>query len=71
MTSIDITRNICENTKTFSSFDELLELVTHQHGGEYKSSTFARKYVKEKNGGILQESVETFTKQKPDILKDK
>lgn len=41
--------NICENTKTFSSFDELLELlVTYQHEGEYKSSTFARKYVKEK-----------------------
>ena len=41
--------NICENTRTFSSFDELLELlVKYQQVGEYKSSTFAREYVKNK-----------------------
>ena len=41
--------SICENTKTFSSFDELLELlVKYQQAGEYKSSTFAREYVKGK-----------------------
>lgn len=41
--------NICENTKAFSSFDELLELLAkYQQDGEYKSSTFARRYVKEK-----------------------
>lgn len=38
--------SICENTKTFSSFDELLEvLVKYQQKSEYKSSTFAREYV--------------------------
>lgn len=38
--------SICENTKTFSSFDELLEvLVKYQQKSQYKSSTFARKYV--------------------------
>ena len=41
--------NICENTKTFSSFDELLELFAkYQQDGGYKSSTFAREYVKDK-----------------------
>lgn len=41
--------SICENTKTFSSFDELLELLAkYQQVGEYKSSTFAREYVKSK-----------------------
>ena len=41
--------NICENTRTFSSFDELLELlVKYQQVGENKSSTFAREYVKNK-----------------------
>ncbi len=41
--------SICENTKTFSSFDELLELlVKYQQVGEYKSSTFAIEYVKSK-----------------------
>ena len=41
--------SICENTKTFSSFDELLELlVKYQKDGEYKSSTFAREYIKDK-----------------------
>lgn len=41
--------SICENTKTFSFFDELLELlVKYQQAGEYKSSTFAREYVKSK-----------------------
>ena len=41
--------NICENTRTFSSFDELLELLAkYQQVGEYKSSTFAREYVKNK-----------------------
>ena len=41
--------NICENTKTFSSFDELLELLAkYQQDGGYKSSTFAREYVKDK-----------------------
>lgn len=38
--------SICENTKTFSSFDELLEvLVKYQQKREYKSSIFAREYV--------------------------
>lgn len=38
--------SICENTKTFSSFDELLEvLVKYQQKSEYKSSIFAREYV--------------------------
>ena len=41
--------SICRNTKTFNSFDELLELlVEYQQEGEYKSSTFAREYVKDK-----------------------
>ena len=41
--------SICENTKTFSSFDELLEILAkYQQVGEYKSSTFAREYVKSK-----------------------
>ena len=41
--------SICEDTKTFSSFDELLELLEkYQLNGEYKSSTFAREYVKDK-----------------------
>ena len=41
--------NICENTRTFSSFDELLELLAkYQQVGEYKSSTFVREYVKNK-----------------------
>ena len=41
--------NICENTRTFSSFDELLELlVKYQQKREYKSSTFAIEYVKSK-----------------------
>ena len=41
--------SIYENTKTFSSFDELLELlVKYQQKGEYKSSAFAREYVKSK-----------------------
>ena len=41
--------SICENTKTFGSFDELLELLAkYQQVGEYKSSTFAREYVKSK-----------------------
>ena len=41
--------SICENTKTFSSFDELLELLaSYQQDGEYKSSNFAREYVKSK-----------------------
>ena len=41
--------SICGNTKTFNSFDELLELlVEYQQEGEYKSSTFAREYVKDK-----------------------
>ena len=41
--------SICENTKPFSSFDELLELlVKYQQVGEYKSSTFAIEYVKSK-----------------------
>lgn len=41
--------SICENTKTFSSFDELLELlVKYQQEGEYKSSTFAKEHVKSK-----------------------
>ena len=41
--------SICENTKTFNSFDELLEILKkYQQIGEYKSSTFAREYVKRK-----------------------
>ena len=41
--------SICENMKTFNSFDELLELLAkYQQAGEYKSSTFAREYVKYK-----------------------
>jgi len=41
--------SICENTKIFSSFDELLELlVKYQKDGEYKSSIFAREYIKDK-----------------------
>ena len=41
--------SICKSTKTFSSFDELLKLlVKYQQVGEYKSSTFAREYVKSK-----------------------
>ena len=41
--------NICGNTRTFSSFDELLELlVKYQQKREYKSSTFAIEYVKSK-----------------------
>ena len=41
--------SICENTRTFSSFDELLELlVKYQQVGENKSSIFAREYVKSK-----------------------
>lgn len=41
--------SICENTKTFNSFYELLELLAeYQQDGEYKSSTFAREYVKDK-----------------------
>ena len=41
--------SICENTKTFSSFDELLEILEkYQQDGEYKSSTFAKEYVKSK-----------------------
>ena len=41
--------SLCKNTKTFSSFDELLELlVKYQQDGEYKSSTFAREYIKDK-----------------------
>ena len=48
--------NICENTRTFSSFDELLELlVKYQQVGEYKSSTFAIEYVKSK-------AIEYYTK---------
>ena len=44
--------SICENTKIFSSFDELLELlVKYQQAGEYKSSTFASEYVKSKARG--------------------
>ena len=41
--------SICESMKTFSSFDELLKLLgKYQQVGEYKSSTFAREYVKSK-----------------------
>ena len=41
--------SICENTKTFSSFNELLELlVKYQQEGEYKSSIFAKEHVKSK-----------------------
>ena len=41
--------SICENTKTFSSFDELLKLLAiYQQDGEYKSSNFSREYVKSK-----------------------
>ena len=41
--------SICKNTKIFSSFDELLGfLVKYQKDGEYKSSTFAREYIKDK-----------------------
>ena len=41
--------SICRNTKTFSSFDELLELlVKYQQVAKYKSATFAREYVKDK-----------------------
>ena len=41
--------SICENTKIFSSFDELLEiLATYQQDGEYKSTIFAGEYVKSK-----------------------
>ena len=41
--------SICKSTKTFSSFDELLKLlVKYQQVDEYKSSTFAREYVKSK-----------------------
>ena len=41
--------SICENTKTFSSFDELLKLLAiYQQDGEYKSSNFAREYMKSK-----------------------
>ena len=41
--------SICKSTKTFSSFDELLKLLgKYQQVGEYKSSTFAREYVKSK-----------------------
>ena len=41
--------SICENMKTFNSFDELLKLLgKYQQVGEYKSSTFAREYVKSK-----------------------
>ena len=41
--------SICENTETFSSFDELLKILAeYQQVGEYKSSTFAKEYVKGK-----------------------
>lgn len=40
--------SICENTKIFSSFNELLELFAkYQQDGEYRSSSFARNYVKD------------------------
>ena len=39
--------NICDNTKTFNSFEELVELLReYQKEGEYASSTFAIKYTK-------------------------
>ena len=39
--------SICDNTKTFNSSEELVELFRkYQKEGEYASSTFAKKYVK-------------------------
>ena len=41
--------SICEKTKTFSYFDELLEILAkYQQDGEYESSAFAKEYVKSK-----------------------
>ena len=38
---------ICDNTKTFNSFEGLVELLReYQEEGEYASSTFSRKYTK-------------------------
>ena len=39
--------SICDNTKTFNSFEELVELLgEYQEEGEYVSSTFSRNYTK-------------------------
>ena len=41
--------SICDNTKTFNSFEELVELLgEYQEEGEYSSSTFANEYTKQK-----------------------
>ena len=41
--------SVCNNTKTFNSFEELVELLgEYQQEGKYGSSIFARKYVKNK-----------------------
>lgn len=41
--------SICDNTKTFNSFEELVELLSeYQEDGEYSSSTFANEYTKQK-----------------------
>lgn len=41
--------SICDNTKTFNSFEELVELLSeYQKDGEYSSSTFANEYTKQK-----------------------
>ena len=40
---------ICQNTNTFQSLEDLVQqLKAYQHSGEYHSSIFAEKYVKEK-----------------------
>lgn len=41
--------SICDNTKTFNSFEELVELLgEYQEEGKYSSSTFANEYTKQK-----------------------
>jgi len=39
--------SICDNTRTFNSLEELVELLEkYQKEDEYTSSTFAREYLK-------------------------
>lgn len=41
--------SICDNTKTFNSFEELVELLSeYKKEGKYSSSTFANEYTKQK-----------------------
>lgn len=41
--------SICDNIKTFNSFEELVELLSeYQKEGKYSSSTFANEYTKQK-----------------------